>query len=181
LKVPLESGSPADSNEYLLLEYRKKEGFDRDLPSSGVLVYHVDPTVAGNQPSQASRPWHKVRLAEADGNQGLLKTFAEGGNRGEPGDAWGALGPGRFTNSTEPSTRLNSGASTAVTFYSISLAGDTARIDLSTIALSIDRLLERFLGTAASPLTTDEEEYLDARGNGNGHYDVGDLRAYLQR
>jgi M6 family metalloprotease-like protein len=181
LKVPLEFGSSADSNEYLLVEYRKQEGFDLDLPSSGVLIYHVDPKIAGNQPSQASRPWHKVRLAEADGNQGLLRTFAEGGNRGEPGDAWGAIEPGRFSNSTDPSTRLNSGSPTGITFYNISLEGDTARIDLSTIALGIDRLLEQFLGTGASPLTIDEAEYLDARGNGNGNYDVGDLRAYLKR
>ncbi len=181
LKIPLEFGAPADTNEYLLVEYRKQEGFDVDLPSSGVLIYHVDPTIAGNQPSQATRPWHKVRLEEADGNRGLLRTFPEGGNRGEPGDAWGALGPGRFSNSTEPATRLNSGSPTGVTFYDIALDGDVARIELSTIALALDRLLEPFLGTAATPLTVAEQEYLDTVGNGNGRYDVGDLRAYLKR
>jgi M6 family metalloprotease-like protein len=181
LKIPLEAGADADSNEYLLVEYRKKEGFDVDLPSSGILIYHIDPTVAGNQPNQLSKPWHKVRLAEADGNRGLLRTFAEGGNRGEPGDAWGTMGPGRITNSTEPSTRLNSGSSTGVTLHNLSLDGDVARINVSTVALSLERLLERFLGFAVPPLSTDEEDYLDTWGNDNGRYDVGDLRAYLKR
>ncbi len=181
LKVPLEFGVVPDTNEYLLVEYRKKEGFDLDLPSSGVLIYHIDPTLAGNQPSQSSRPWHKVHLAEADGNRGLLRTFPEGGNRGEPGDAWGTVGPGRLTNSTEPSTRLNSGSPTGVTFYDISLNGDVAHIMLSTIALGMARLLEQFLDNDVPPLTTEEEEYLDSQGNGNGRYDVGDLRAYLKR
>ena len=181
LKIPLDFGADADSNEYLLVEYRTKAGFDLDLPSSGILIYHIDPTAAGNQPNQLNKPWHKVRLAEADGNRGLLRTFAEGGNRGEPGDAWGATGPGRMTNSTEPSTRLNSGLPTGVTFHNLSLEGDVARISLSTVTLSLERLLEQFLGFAVPPLSTDEEEYLDTWGNDNGRYDVGDLRAYLKR
>ena len=34
LKIPLEAGELADTNEYLLLEYRVKDGFDVDIPAS---------------------------------------------------------------------------------------------------------------------------------------------------
>ena len=89
LKIPLEYGTLADTNEYFLVEYRRQEGFDLDLPASGVLIYHVDPTIPGNQPARSGPGWHMVQLEEADGNSGLLRTFPEGGNRGEPGDACG--------------------------------------------------------------------------------------------
>ena len=44
-----------------------------------------------------------------------------------------------------------------------------------------DRLLQPFLLTNATPLAAAELTYLDYAGNGNGVYDVGDLRAWLQR
>jgi M6 family metalloprotease-like protein len=44
-----------------------------------------------------------------------------------------------------------------------------------------DRLLQPFLETGATPLAAAELTYLDYVGNGNGVYDVGDLRAWLQR
>ena len=118
-----------------------------------------------------------VRLKEADGNSGLLRTFPEGGNRGEPGDAWGHEAEGRFTNYSEPSTRNNLGTATGIRFTDFALTGDVAHLTVSSVP--IDRLLQRFLGHAAEPLSAAEEEYLDAVGNQNGRYDVGDLRAFL--
>jgi M6 family metalloprotease-like protein len=43
-----------------------------------------------------------------------------------------------------------------------------------------DRLLQSFLGSSAAPLEPAERSYLDFVGNGNGRYDVGDLRAWLR-
>ncbi|MCG6956968.1 MAG: M6 family metalloprotease domain-containing protein [Gemmatimonadetes bacterium] len=43
-----------------------------------------------------------------------------------------------------------------------------------------DRLVQPFLLSDAQPLTSPERLYLDASGNGNGQYDVGDLRAWLR-
>jgi M6 family metalloprotease-like protein len=179
LKIPLEFGPPADSNEYLLVEYRDKEGFDLDLPAAGVLIYHVDPSVPNNQPPSGGTGWHMVRLEEADGNGSLLRTFPEGGNRGEPGDAWGAMGTGLFAHYTEPSTSTNDGVPTYVRLSNIVLEGDAARLTLSTAPFA--RLLQPFLQSGAEPLTVEQEEYLDSIGNQNGRYDVGDLRAYLGR
>ena len=46
--------------------------------------------------------------------------------------------------------------------------------------VEIDHLLQRFLQTDGDPLTPAELAYLDTVGNGNGGYDVGDLRKWLR-
>ncbi|NIN13404.1 MAG: M6 family metalloprotease domain-containing protein [Gemmatimonadales bacterium] len=171
---------PLSETEYFLVEYRKQMGFDLDLPSSGVLIYHIDDE-RPIRPCRECEKIYQVALVEADGNDGLVRTFLQGGNRGEPGDAFGALGPARFSNSTTPSTRLNSGGNSAVTLYDITVDDNVARVTLSTTAIAFNRLVERFLQNGADPLAPQEEEYLDSVGNRNGRYDVGDLRAYLKR
>jgi immune inhibitor A len=181
LKVPLEPNANPSEGEYLLMEYRTKEGFDADLPASGVLVYHIDPKIGGNRPCDTCPQVYRVSLLEADGNNTLTLNFLQGGNRGEAGDAWGAFGPGRLTPGTYPSTRLHSGAASPVTVYEISLGEGSAHINLSSSAVPISSLLQSFLGTASPPLTSQEAHYLDSKGNENGLFDVGDLRAYLKR
>ena len=181
LKVPLESGAEGGKNEYLLLEYRTKEGFDLDLPASGVLVYHIDPKIGGNRPCSTCPQVYRVGMVEADGNNSLRLSFLQGGNRGEPGDAWGVSGPGRITSSTTPSTRLNSGEASGVTIYDISISGGLAHVTLSSRTVPDASLLQEFLGDLSTPLTPQERTHLDMHGNQNGQYDVGDLRAYLKR
>jgi len=181
LKIPLEDGVPADTNEYLLIEYRAQEGFDEDIPASGVLVYHVDPTMPNNQLLWHEPNWYQVELLEADGNFSLQRNFAGGGNRGEAGDAWGVGGNGPLAHSTIPSSNLNSGAATSVIIHDISVQDGVATITISTAAVAHASLLTAFLGTSTTPLTAEEEGFLDTYGNNNGQYDVGDLRAYLKR
>jgi M6 family metalloprotease-like protein len=181
LKIPLERGGSADENEYLLVEYRTKQGFDLDIPASGVLVTHIDLEIPGNQPCDGCPQVYRVGMLEADGNNSLRRTFLQGGNRGEAGDAWGVSGTGVIGSNTYPSTRLNSGATTPVTIYRIAFEGGAAHITLSTVRLATDLLVQRFLGSGATALTTEQQQYLDRYGNGDGQYDVGDLRAYLKR
>ncbi|MGD2136328.1 MAG: M6 family metalloprotease domain-containing protein, partial [Gemmatimonadales bacterium] len=103
LRTPLRRDASGDAVEYLLVEYRTQQGFDRDLPTSGVLVYHVDLDIPGNQPCDTCAQHYRVAVLEADGNRSLQRSFVEGGNRGEPGDAWGVAGPGTLTHETDPS------------------------------------------------------------------------------
>ncbi len=181
LKIPLQRGVNPDSAEYLLVEYRARQGFDRDLPAAGVLVYHIDPKVTGNMPCATCPQRYRVALLEADGNDGLRRTALQGGNRGEAGDAWGLQGAGRITNTTYPSTLLTAGGPSPVTIYQISLGSGVANLTLSSVAVSWASLLQELLGSSATPLTAAERDYLDDRGNRNGRYDVGDLRAYRRR
>ncbi len=181
LKVFLEEGNPSSQTEYLLIEYRKKVGFDQDLPAAGVLVYHVDPKIKSNRPCDSCPQTYMVELLEADGNNTLRLNFLQGGNRGEAGDVWGASGPGRLTNNTYPSTNLTSGEESVVTIYDISIQEGKAHVTLSAQAIPRTRLAQPFLNVGGLAPTQEEVAYLDARGNQNGLYDVGDLRAYLKR
>ncbi len=155
-------------------------GFDRDLPASGVLIYHID-TERPIRPCRTCPKIYQVALEEADGNDGLVRTMLQGGNRGEPGDAFGWFGAARFTTTTTPSTRLNTGARSTVSFHEIVVQDSIAAVvRFSTELIAFDRLLQRFLVSDAAPLTPDEEAYLDSVGNRNGRFDIGDVRAYLR-
>ena len=170
---------PLSSSEYLLVEYRDGTGFDQNLPTGGVLIYHVDENRVQRRCRTCDRIYH-VALVEADGNGTLVRLQDEGGNRGEAGDVFSVAGPQRLTNSTTPSTRLHSGAASHVSFYEIAIESGVARLVISTTTIPLASLLEPFVQGPATPLSTDDLVYLDAVGNKNGGFDVGDLRAYLQ-
>ncbi len=173
---------PLGVEEWLLIEYRERTGFDLNLPASGVLIYRTNDTIPF-RPCRECPPIYAVQLLEADGDSTLVRTMLQGGNRGEAGDAYGVDGAGALTNLTEPSTRLDGGlgAESNVNIYEVTLENGSARLLLSAGPISLTRLLAPLLLDEANLLSEPEEAYLDGRNNGNGRYDVGDLRAYLQR
>jgi M6 family metalloprotease-like protein len=168
------------STSYLHVEYRTREGFDRDIPASGIMVYHVDNAKPIRRSSAADPLELRVMVLEGDGNDSLRRTALEGGNRGEAGDAWGVDGPGLLTGATHPSTRLHGGEASPVTIRDLRVEDGAARFRISTEAIPAVRLFRHLFGTAASPLTEEEKAYLDRIGNGNGVFDIGDVRAYLR-
>jgi M6 family metalloprotease-like protein len=262
---------PLSASEYLQVEYRPRQGFDTDLPAGGVLIYHVD-TFRPLRPCPTCERVYHIALEEADGDSALVRTAQEGGNRGVAGDVWGIGGRVSFSNLTTPSTRLNSGTPSSVTFHSIVVENGVAKLRLSTAAapalvaggqlpgavalaeyraelwaaggalpyqwtvagtiprglsgsvdgdrfvltgtplesgsfplplqlldvrgtrvtqdvvlrieapaaFALERLLQPFTRSSATPLTAQEQIYLDQAGNRNGRYDVGDLRKYLK-
>ncbi|MBW3572293.1 MAG: M6 family metalloprotease domain-containing protein, partial [Gemmatimonadetes bacterium] len=106
LRVPLRG-----ADEYLLLEYRPNTGYDRGLPAGGVLVYHVEPS-RPLRPCATCPRIYQIGLLEADGDGALVRTAAEGGNRGAAGDVF--AGTRVLNDATTPSLRLNSGAASNV-------------------------------------------------------------------
>lgn len=84
--------------EYFLIEYRDNDAgyYDRSLPTSGVLIWHIDESVHneyGYDNSDENRP--TVRLLQADGLDELAKNY--------PGDAGDVYAAGdRFSASTNP-------------------------------------------------------------------------------
>jgi hypothetical protein len=173
---------PLGVDERLLIEYRERNGFDLGIPAAGVLIYRINDTVPF-RPCAECVPIYRVNLVEADGDSTLVKTFPQGGNRGEAGDAFGALGTGSLTTATQPSTRLDGGlgASSRVNIYEVTVVDNVAHLVLSTAPIAVDRVLGQFLLDDLNELTDAEKAYLDELNNRNGRYDVGDLRAYLQR
>lgn len=172
---------PIADGERLLIENRARTGFDRDLPAAGVLIYRVNENIPF-RPGPGDPRIYRVQLLEADGNGTLVKTALEGGNRGEPGDAWGVLEPGILTNVSQPSTRLDSGLGdeSDVNVFRIVLESGRAKLLISTAPIEAERLVAPLLLEPRAALTPEEERFLDGRNNGNGVYDVGDLRAYLE-
>ena len=128
LRVPLTESW----DEYLLIEYRPRLGFDDALPASGVLVYHVDATanIMGGAYASTFPYW----LLEADGNLGLKRTLLDGGDRGTAADVFARDGAvDSITPATAPSTRLANGEGSSVWIRSITVDGDSARVRLSTV------------------------------------------------
>ena len=170
LRVPLRG-----ADEYLLLEYRPNSGYDASLPAGGVLMYHVEPG-RPLRPCPSCPRLYRVGLVEADGNGTLLRSATEGGNRGEAGDVF--AGTRILTDATTPSLRLNSGEPSNLAL-SIAVAGGQARIGVfRRPTLSADLLLGPYLATVTPPEA--EQAAVDAFGNRNGRYDLGDVRAYLR-
>lgn len=100
--------------EYYLVENRQKIGYDAALPSSGLLIWHIDDTVStGNTrpwypPNSPSAGHYHVALVQADDSFHLERNR----NSGDTGDPY----PGSAVNRTFGSTAApnsNSYASTA--------------------------------------------------------------------
>jgi M6 family metalloprotease-like protein len=171
LQVPLRG-----TEEFLLMEYRPRDGFDTALPAPGVLVYHVEPALP-LRPCATCARIYRVGLVEADGDGALRRTALEGGDRGVAADVFG--GSRTLGDFTTPALRLNSGAKSNV-LVEMAIENGQARILVSTLPeVASERLLSPFLQDGAAP-TADELAALDTFGNRNGRYDVGDLSAYAR-
>ncbi len=165
--------------EYLLVEYRARQGFDFGLPGAGILVYHVE-TGRPFLPCQACPRRYSYALLEADGDSALTRIETAGGNRGQGSDAFGPTRT-RIDDATIPSTRLNDGRSTWVRLSRIVIDAVTglARVTVSFAPTRINvGVLVAALGM--TPLPPADELLVDGAGNSNGRLDVGDLRAYLR-
>lgn len=68
----------ASKNEYFMVEYRKAEGWDQPLPSSGLLAYRVTPGVGGNLGTSRR---NSISFAAWTALQTLLSTVRQGVRR----------------------------------------------------------------------------------------------------
>lgn len=66
-----------NNDEYFLLEYRKKKGFDANWPNEGLLIYHIDDTKLSN----SDEGHYLVGVEQADGKQDLETKRNSGGCR----------------------------------------------------------------------------------------------------
>jgi immune inhibitor A len=113
--------------EYFLLEYRRRAGFDAELPGEGLLVWHVDET----QPTNADENHYLVALVQADGSRDLENDV----NRGDGGDPYpGWSGNTAFTATTTPASTGYSGADSLVAVTDIAEGEDGVQVTLSVHA-----------------------------------------------
>lgn len=126
------SGSP--SSEYFLVSNRQKHGYDSSLPSSGLLIWHVDESIDDygandNQwyPGHIGSGHYKVALEQSDGLWQLEQKLSYG-NSGDPY-------PGNpirrtFNGSTVPNSHSYAETETYVAVEDITNSGDTMTCDL---------------------------------------------------
>jgi len=124
------------ASEYLLLENRQRVGYDRALPDSGLLIWHIDTEMrydrGGSDPptrindGPPDNPYYGVQLEQADG-----PPYDDYGvPRGHPnyrGNIWGAPFSNRvgifFGPFTVPNSDTNEGADTHVEFRDLTASG----------------------------------------------------------
>ncbi len=106
--------------EYYLVQHRRREGNDAELPNDGLLIWHVDARLdaGGDFLYDNSYAEHKLlRLMEADGLEEIeLGGRADAGDFYTPGDL--------FDTTTTPASLRYDGVPTNVAIGSIAAAGD---------------------------------------------------------
>lgn len=113
----------AGGKEYFLLENRQRTLYDRKLPGEGLLVYHVDEAIDGNE--DENHPF--IKLLEADG----LSHLHDGANRGDAGDPYpGSSKNVTLTRASNPHAKSYGDVDTCVTVTNISATGASMKARL---------------------------------------------------
>jgi immune inhibitor A len=125
--LAVENGSGGDDT--FLVEHRRQIGYDRTLPGQGLLVYHIDDAIEGNE--NENHP--KIKLVEAD-NQSHLHN---GINRGDDGDCYpGRAGNRRFDAASSPNSKTYGGVDTCVAVTGITTSGTSIKANLRVTCAS---------------------------------------------
>lgn len=111
------------ANEYFLVENRERKNYDRFLPASGLLIWHID----DNMDSNSNEFHYRVALVQADNK----KDLEHGNNRGDGGDCYPGSSRKRMFNSTsQPGSLSYGGLDSGVQVNNIKKSGAVVRADL---------------------------------------------------
>ncbi len=91
--------SDVNKNEYFILENRQRQGWDRYLPGTGILVTHI--TYSANQWQNNKPNNEKIQLIT------ILPADNKLSNYSESGDTWPNGSKVNLTDESTPSTKLN--------------------------------------------------------------------------
>ena len=99
--------SDVNPNEFFILEYRKKQGWDRYAPGEGIMITHVTYSAnrwSGNTPN--NQDIQLMTLMNADNSWSYDDEY---------GDLWPYNGNNAFTDSSSPAAKLNMRANGSIT------------------------------------------------------------------
>ena len=139
----------SDGKEYFLLENRQQKGFDKNLPSSGLLIWHVDENACIKQAPNFDPNHFFLTLEQSDGKMDLEKDRSElikAANLGDepPKDVMGDSGdpfPGvttnkTFNNASHPNSRSYDGNNSSVEVKTISDSNELMKAQIGIISKS---------------------------------------------
>ena len=119
---------PWEESEYFLVENRQRQGFNRFLPGTGLLIWHIDESQVNNKID-----WNRlVDLEEADGLDQLDSWRS--GNTGDAGDPFpGSTGNSHFGTIGYPSSASTGspGKPSDITITNISMSGEVMSADIN--------------------------------------------------
>jgi len=119
--VDWEFGLHSGAGEFFLVENRQLTGYDAGLPGCGLLIWHIDESVTYTNSANANEYHPLVKLMQADGLDELLKGDSQDSERGDAGDPFpGSASNTAFTYSSNPNSRLYSGADSLASVTTIS-------------------------------------------------------------
>ena len=149
------------STQYFLVENRQRVKYDNGLPGEGLLIWHVDESVDGNDnqwyPGHTSSGHYEVALEQADGLWQLEKN-TNAGNTGDPYP--GSTNKRSFTPCTTPNSNNYSFLDTRVAVLNISNSGSLMSADFkvssaNTLPASFSMVAPNDFDTSFLPLNLD--------------------------
>ncbi len=139
--------------QYFLVENRHQVLFDRSIPASGLLIYHIDETAPNND----DQTHYKVAVEQADGMFDL-----ENNRAGNAGDPWpGATNHTCFDDFSLPNAHLYNGSASEIAVANISDSDSIMYADIGV--MYVDPLYE-----VAYMI------FNDSSGNANGRPEPGE-------
>jgi immune inhibitor A len=124
-----------DGKEYFLLENRQQKGFERNLPGSGLLIWHVNENVCALKPPNADPKHYFISVKESDGKLDLQMNKIEVESKkellGDPGDPFPGITDNRtFDDNSNPNSRSYNGNKSFVKVKSISDSKDKMNAEI---------------------------------------------------
>lgn len=108
-------------NEYFLIENRSRLDLDKDIPSSGLAVYHCDILGSNEWQGGTATKHYQCGLLQADGHLDLETNQ----NMGDEMDLFKEMAAVAVSHSTQPSSNLWDGSESGLVISNISAPGGT--------------------------------------------------------
>ncbi len=162
--------SLSNVKEYFLIENKQPYSFDRYLPSSGLLVYHIDENIQSQNdkewfPSKDSTKHYFVALEQADGLWELEKKI----NKGNAGDPFpGTSNNTNFTNSSKPNSHTYLHENYPIQISNIVLKNFVVSADFDMPqALSVSATIKQGWNIISIPVITSEKSFTKILNDNN--------------
>lgn len=130
------------ANEFFILENRVKTGLDRELPASGLAVYHCDILGSNEHQEGTAAEHYQCALLQADGHRDLELNV----NQGDGSDLFGTTAGIALSGASSPATREWDGRDSGLVISDIQIDEETIKFKAGQTAVP------RTVSASATPM-----------------------------